>query len=203
MQMKNVTYPVNKSTAQPSFSQETPEGVTNMHAAPATLPSPALPTDIDRLYRDHHAMILRTAFRITRNMRDAEDVLHSLFLRLIEREAGPDPGVNPGPYLHRAAVNLSLDLLRKRRRGASLEAVPGSRDSGQPRPDEVSAQAELGDRLRAAIARLSPRAAEIFVLRHVEGYTNNEIGRMLGISWGVVAVTLLRARRRLQTDMQL
>jgi len=37
----------------------------------------------------------------------------------------------------------------------------------------------------------------------VEGYTNSEIGRMLGISWGVVAVTLLRARRRLQTHMQI
>jgi len=201
--MKNSTQRVNNFATQSFFSQETHEGVTTMHAAPATLPSPILPDDIDRLYRDHHAMILRTAFRITRNMRDAEDVLHSLFLRLIEREAGPDPGSNPGPYLHRAAVNLSLDLLRKRRRGASLEAVPGSRDSGQPQPDEVSARAELGDRLRSAIARLSPRAAEIFVLRYVEGYTNSEIGRMLGISWGVVAVTLLRARRRLQTHMQI
>jgi RNA polymerase sigma-70 factor (ECF subfamily) len=174
-----------------------------MTAAPAALPHPVLPTDIDRLYREHHAMILRTAFRITRNMRDAEDVLHSLFLRLIEREAGPDPGTNPGPYLHRAAVNLSLDLLRKRRRGAALEAMPAGRGSGESQPDELSARAELGDRLRAAIARLSPRGAEVFVLRHVEGYTNAEIAQMLGLSWGVVAVTLLRARRRLQKDMQL
>jgi RNA polymerase sigma-70 factor (ECF subfamily) len=164
--------------------------------------NPAAGGEIERLYRDHHAMILRTAYRITRDLRDAEDVLHGLFARLLQDGGAAVPAEGAGPYLHRAAVNRSLDLLRQRRRDLPVEAAGTFDPAGPPPPDEVRRRRELGDRLRAAIARLSPRAAEIFVLRHVEGFSNAEIGRLLGISWSVVAVTLHRARRRLRKEFQ-
>ena len=164
--------------------------------------NPAAGGEIERLYRDHHAMILRTAYRITRDMRDAEDVLHGLFMRLLQDGGPPVPAAGEGPYLHRAAVNRSLNLLRQRRGALPVETAGGSTPAGSDTPDEVRRRRELGDRLRAAIARLSPRAAEVFVLRYVEGLSNAEIGRMLGISWSVVAVTLHRARRRLRKEFQ-
>jgi len=156
--------------------------------------------DLERLYRRHHEMILRTAFRLTRDMRDAEDVLHTVFLRVMQRGERFGEGTE-GPYLHRAAVNAALDVLRSRRRTVPLEAVPPAREAVPEQQLRLVSQAELGDRLRAALAGLSPRHAEVFVLRHVEGYSNREIGRLLGISWGTVAVTLHRARRRLQSEL--
>ena len=82
-----------------------------------------------------------------------------------------------------------------------LEAVPPPARAQPTRQLRLVSDRELGERLRAALARLPERAAEVFVLRHVEGYSNREIGRLLGISWGTVAVTLHRARRRLQTEL--
>lgn len=164
--------------------------------------TPVLSGQVERLYQHHHPMILRTAFRITRDWRDAEDVLHGIFVRLMTRGESLPPEADPGPYLHRAAVNLALDILRKRQRNGPTEAFGPAIVSGGPSPEDESRRRELGDRLRAAVARLSPRAAEIFILRHVEGCSNLDISRMLGISWSVVAVTLFRARHRLQKELQ-
>jgi len=157
---------------------------------------------LEGLYRRHHEMILRTAYRLTRNLGDAEDVLHSVFVRLMQREMPFGEDINPGPYLHRAAVNAALDILRRRKRSVPLEAVPPSREAREEVQSGLVLRSELAARLRVALTRLTPQAAEIFVLRHVEGYSNREIGRLLGISWGSVAVAVHRARRRLQDELQ-
>jgi RNA polymerase sigma factor (sigma-70 family) len=60
----------------------------------------------------------------------------------------------------------------------------------------------MRETIRAALAALHPKAAEIFVLRHVEGYSNGEIAVMIGTSAGVVAVTLFRARMKLKRTMR-
>jgi RNA polymerase sigma-70 factor, ECF subfamily len=166
-------------------------------------PPQAVPADnLERLYRQHHEMVLRTAYRLTRSMGDAEDVLHSVFLRLMQRAEGFPEDVNLGPYLHRAAVNAALDILRRRTRIVPLESLPPGREAGEDEALGFASRAELGQRLRVALAHLNDRAAEIFVLRYVEGYSNQEIGRLLGISWGTVAVAIHRARRRLQSELQ-
>lgn len=172
-----------------------------MIAVTRPTPTPQLAEDLDRLYREHHEMILRTAYRLTHSMGDAEDVLHSVFVRLLQRESRLGNDVHTGPYLHRAAVNAALDILRRRQRLVPLEALPPGREASQETQSGQVSRGELAARLRVALARLSPQAAEIFVLRHVEGYSNREIGRLLGISWGSVAVTVHRARRRLQTEL--
>ena len=116
-----------------------------------------------------------------------------------------DPPETLGPYLHRAAVNAALDLLRRRKRrpAVSLEAdAAGSapRDMA-PAPDHVGLGSELRQQLRRAIAGLSPRAAEIFVLRYLEGYGNKEIAELLDTTQSTVGVTLHRVREQLKKDL--
>jgi RNA polymerase sigma-70 factor (ECF subfamily) len=173
-----------------------------MHAVKWPPPEAGAADALEGLYRQHHEMILRTAYRLTRSMGDAEDVLHGLFLKLMQREKPFGDDVNPGPYLHRAAVNAAIDILRCRKQIVPLEAVPPSREATEESQSGLVSRAELAERLRAALTRLPAQAAEIFVLRHVEGYSNREIGRLLGISWGSVAVAVHRARRRLQSELQ-
>lgn len=170
----------------------------------ALKPRPPLPVhadDVERLYRTHHEMVLRTAYRLTRSMGDAEDVLHGVFVKLMQREEPFGDDVNLGPYLHRAAVNAAIDILRRRKQNLPLEAVPPDRESVEAGQLAFVSRRELGERLRAALARLPDRSAEVFVLRHVEGYSNQDIGRLLGLSWGAVAVAVHRARRRLQKEL--
>ncbi len=151
--------------------------------------------ELEQMFQAHHGMVFRTAYRITGNAADAEDVLQTVFLRLIRRDPAARALENPESYLRRAAVNAGLDIVRSRQdaRTVPLEDMPSSAACTELR--------ELRDHLRRALAKLAPRPAEIFALRFFEGYTNPEIARMLGTSQVWVAVTLHRARRQLQKEM--
>jgi RNA polymerase sigma-70 factor (ECF subfamily) len=152
-------------------------------------------TGFSRLFDEYHGMVFRTAYRLTGNAADAEDVLQNIFLRLIRRPPGHNLA-DEESYLRRAAVNASLDVLRAKQASPAvpLDDIPvntGKSDASENR-----------ECLRRAFARLSPRSAEIFALRYVEDLTNQQIARMLDISQVLVAVTLHRTRRQLQKEIR-
>jgi RNA polymerase sigma-70 factor (ECF subfamily) len=155
---------------------------------------------LESVFREHHARVFRAAYRITGNAHDAEEVLQTVFLRLLQQGEAAPAVENPASYLYRAAVNAALDLLRSSqvRRSVPLDAVAGRQRAVAPTPEEQQDAAELRRWLRRALAELPPRAAAIFALRHLEGQPNHEIARTLGISRITVAVTLHRARIRLR-----
>ena len=157
-------------------------------------PTITLTGELARAFDDHHALVFRTAYRITGNAADAEDVLQTIFLRLL-RQQDSNAVHNQESYLRRAAVNTALDLIRSRRedQAAELVDVPsGARD-----PDAGDLRAAL----RRALGRLTPKSAEIFALRFLEGVSNQEIARTLGMSRVLVAVSVHRARKQLQRDL--
>ena len=156
------------------------------------------------LFRDYHKAIFRIAYRITGSRSDAEDVLQTIFLRLT-----PNPRrnflPNAGGYLHRAAVNASLDLLRSRTRAnsVSLDVIDFNQNSklSVASPEDDFADVELRELIRHAVAKLEGRAATAFALRYFEGLDNARIAQILGTSQMVVAVTLHRARTRLRKEI--
>lgn len=68
--------------------------------------------ELDDLFDAHHGLVFRTAYRITGNAADAEDVLQTVFLRLLGRDPGGSTLEKPESYLRRAAINVALDLVR-------------------------------------------------------------------------------------------
>lgn len=175
---------------------------------PVAIASPSLPAVETRqhlcdLFAAHHRRILMAAYRITGSMADAEDVAQSVFLRLAG--SGQPWMSNQSSYLYRAAINGALDLLR-RRSAASTEPLDAARDQASTgsgsRPDAEFSARELLGWLRGALADLSPRTAEMFVLRYVEELDNREIAAMMQTSQAVVAVTLHQARSRLKRQLK-
>jgi len=157
---------------------------------------PGLIDEVERLFRAHHGLVFRTAYRITGNATDAEDVLQTVFLRLMRRDGSAPPLENCESYLRRAAINTALDVLRARRTAETLPLEDSQPDPSQPD------RHELRDCLRRSLASLNPEAAQVFALRFFEGHSNSEIARLLGVSQVRVAVTLHRTRRRLQKEMR-
>jgi len=151
----------------------------------------------EEIFREHCQLVYRTAYTITGNHQDAEDVLQNIFLALLERELSPDLERNPRGYFYRAAVNTALKTIRshKRRRlsDAEVEQFEAPAPSVDEGPDDKMRRA-----LREAIAQLKPRAVEILILRYEHDFSDAEIAAMLGKSRGVIAVTLYRARARLR-----
>jgi len=172
----------------------------------ATQPTePAPGPNMERIFRDHATRVMSAAYRVTGSAHDAEDVLQTIFMRLVRREGGAHLGDNPAAYLHRAAVNAAVDLMRSRRvsRATPLDdAVDGLATPASDGADRKLVSGELRDEVRKALADLSPRAAETFALRYFEGYDNHEIARMQGSSRSTVAVILHRARQRVRESIR-
>lgn len=174
-------------------------------APPRTKPQAEAHDTLEEIFEQHHRRVLNAAFRITGNGTDAEDVLQTVFLRLARRKKPPGPADELGPYLHRAAVNAALDLIRsrKRARAVPLEEVDDRppEASGGGGPESRSQHREVLAKLRQTLSTLSPRAAEIFSLRFIEGYGNKEIAHMLGTSQTAIGVALHRVRGQLQSAL--
>lgn len=165
---------------------------------------PEQAVDLEGLFREHSKRVLRAAYRVTGNSNDAEDVLQTVFMRLVRREGGAALSQQPGSYLHRAAINAALDLVRSRhvaRTDALDEPSLAARAESGSDPERARESEEIRGYVREALARLTPKSAEIFALRYFEGYGNHEIARMLGTSRGTVNVILHRARRKIREEI--
>ena len=169
-----------------------------------TAEPPGHESELETLFRDHHDRVFRTAHRITGSPADAEDVLQTIFLRLVKGQAEYDVSENPAAYLSRAAINASLDLMRSRSRARLVEPGGVGLDGLESRwqtPEAEHADRELQALIRQAVAGLGKTAGEMFVLRYYEGYDNQEIAKMLDTSQMVVGVVLHRARTRLRKEI--
>src|SRR6516225_2648212 len=95
--------------------------------------------DLDELFQEHYVLVYRTAYGVTSRVEDAEDVVQTVFLRLLQREKPREFLKNPRGYLYRAAVNLSLTTLQTRRRRALTEE---SEELAMSVPARASSRAE-------------------------------------------------------------
>ncbi len=163
------------------------------------------PVDVERAFRDHHAMVFRTACRITGNTVDAEDVMQTVYLRLFHREETSGEVRDLERFLRRAAVNGALDVLRARAAAGTTAidaAAPLASANPSGAPDRMAESSEIRRWLRQAVARLGGQASEIFALRFFEGRENGEIAQMVGTTPATVAVTLHRSRERLEQEFR-
>ena len=148
------------------------------------------------MFSEHAQFVFRTAYGVTGSHEDAEDVLQTVFLRVLSRREGVEDAPLTAAYFRRAAVNAAVDVLRRRElRAASVYDDQAPHAASEP-------PMLLKEQLRRAIAALDSEDATLFLLRHVEGLSNEELAVMFGIEKNNVAVRLHRIRQRLQTEMQ-
>ena len=168
-------------------------------ARPDTSMSAASPDRLTALFEASSAMVYRTAWRVTGRREDAEDVLQSVFLHVLRSPPVPWPD-HPEAYLHRAAVNSAVDVLRRRRRQAESPVDESHPAEGDSENDAVARLEEerLAARMREALPLLSPLEAEVFSLRFFEDKSNAEIAVLLGKTANHVGVALHAARQKLR-----
>lgn len=162
------------------------------------------------LVESHSKAMFRVAYRMTGNEHDADDVVQETFLRAYRQLQRFEERANFGTWLHRIAVNCSLDLLRARSRAdrhyggdpesAELSGAPGARSDAQQ--DRLLLSAELQTQVAAAMERLSGNERTAFILRHFEGMPVDEIGKTLGIQVNAAKHTIFRAVRKLRESLE-
>jgi len=154
------------------------------------------PAGFAELYERHYDAVYRAALRVTGNPADAEDVLQTVFLRVLAHGGDVEAAPLPAAYFRRAAVNAAVDLLRRR----AVHAESAYDD--QAPHAAVEPPSLLKEQLRRAIATLEREDATLFLLRHVEGLSIEELAGMFQLQKNNVAVRLHRIRHRLQAEME-
>jgi RNA polymerase sigma-70 factor, ECF subfamily len=148
------------------------------------------------LYERHYDAVFRAALRVTGNPADAEDVLQTVFLRILAQGGDSEAAPLPAAYFRRAAGNAAVDLLR--RRTVHAESLYDDRAPHAA----VEPPTLLKEQLRRAIATLDNEDATLFLLRHVEGLSIEELAGVFQLEKNNVAVRLHRIRHRLQAEME-
>jgi len=143
------------------------------------------------LYERYEQPFLRTAFRVLGRQQDSEDAVQETFLRLHRGIHHYKSGSRFSTYFFRILLNSCYDILRKR--GPELGRDFDTNDfSHQP-------STELKQSIEQAIASLPEQMRTCFVLFAVEGFKQDEIAQILGISVGTVKASIHRARIKLRT----
>lgn len=145
--------------------------------------------------------VFHAAYRVLGDAALAEDVQQDVFMKLLE--TAPMPAVESWPaWLTASATRLAIDRLRRQRRWWRLLPFwQATAPESAPSAEQHASDAEHAQRLRAALARLKPREAECFVLRHLHGLDIAAIAATTGISENYVSVTLHRATRALESRL--
>ncbi len=163
---------------------------------PIAMTSTTALVQLAELYESHYEAVFRAALRVTGNPADAEDVLQTVFLRVLAGGGDVEAARLSAAYFRRAAVNAAVDLLRRRAvRAESAYDERAPHAASQP-------PLLLKERLRRAIATLESEDATLFLLRHVEGLSIEELAALFQLEKNNVTVRLHRIRRRLQSELE-
>jgi RNA polymerase sigma-70 factor (ECF subfamily) len=162
------------------------------------------------LVERHSRAVYRLAHRMTGSATDAEDVVQETFLRAYRQLGRFESRANFGTWLHRIAVNCSIDLIRSRpHREAShdtsdLDEFIGSEagDSKGPSPERLVLSSQVQERIQRTMSSLSHMERAAFVLRHFEGHSIEEISRLLGLKTNATKHSIFRAVRKMRVALE-
>jgi RNA polymerase sigma-70 factor (ECF subfamily) len=151
------------------------------------------------LYREHSPRLLRLCRLLLRHPQEAEDVAHEVFLKLVQSYRVTDRAVAWGPWLTRVAINACRD----RQRAARWRLWHGAPEEvelvdSNPTPEADALTGETREQIWGAFRQLSQRQREVFVLRHLEERSTQDVAEALGLSTGSVKRHLFRAVQRLR-----
>jgi RNA polymerase sigma-70 factor (ECF subfamily) len=158
------------------------------------------------LMRRHNERIYRATRAITRDDREAEDVMQQAYVNAFSSLRQFEGRARFATWLTRIAVNEALARVRQRGRYEVLDDdVPTVESLGASdpatNPERQTFTTELRDLLEWAIDALPDGAREVFVLREVEGLSTAETAASLDVSEDVVKTRLSRARATLRQTL--
>ena len=162
------------------------------------------------LVERHSRAVYRLAQRMTGTPQDAEDVVQETFLKAYRQLGRFESRANFSTWLHRIAVNCSIDLIRSRasreagRDAATLEQCSSDEGmvAGRASPERLMLSTEVQERVNTAMSTLSRMERAAFVLRHFEGHSIDEISRSLGLKTNATKHSIFRAVKKMRVALE-
>ncbi len=152
------------------------------------------------LFEENKKKIFALAYQYVKNAEDAEDILQETFIKAYRSLDKFDiqNGQSFSPWLYRIGINCSIDYLRrnKRRKEAdtevdNLENIASATNNLNPEEDRT--KQEIREKVEQTLNKLSGRQKMIFILRHYQELTTEEIAEYMSCTEGSVKRQLFRA----------
>ena len=176
------------------FSRRASRAVKSDSDAQSTdIPMDAL--DIEHLYRDYSGLVYRRALRFLNNESEAEECMHDIFLKVIERADQFKGQSSPATWLYQITTRHCLNYIRDRKRQNQLIEL-------HVRPWVASSQEddhEAKMMLESVWSILGEELKQICIYHYVDGLSRDEIGRLLNCTGRTIGNRLLEIRHQLQT----
>jgi RNA polymerase sigma-70 factor (ECF subfamily) len=162
------------------------------------------------LVEAHSRAVYRLAHRMTGSSQDAEDVVQETFLKAYRQLSRFESRANFGTWVHRIAVNCSIDLIRSRasreagRDTTTLEQCSTDEGivAGRASPERLMLSSEVQERVNSAMSTLSRMERAAFILRHFEGHSIDEISRSLGLKTNATKHSIFRAVKKMRVALE-
>ncbi len=156
----------------------------------------------ERLVKEHEGWVRSAIYAATGRAELVDDIAQQVWARAWRGLEALADARQLRPWLYSIARNTAIDYSmanqRERVRTRPLTVVAGTADPRRPAPDGVVAGDELRGTLLEAVRSLPAIYREPFVLRHLEDWSDAEIGAVLGLSVEAIETRLTRARRLLR-----
>jgi RNA polymerase sigma-70 factor (ECF subfamily) len=154
----------------------------------------------DQMVQEHGQQVFRLSYRLTGNRQDAEDLSQEAFVRAFKALEKYTPGTMGG-WLHRITTNLFLDQARRKSKirfdrfaEGSEERLPGTAVT----PERYFEFNNLDIDVQEALRALSPEFRAAIVLCDMEGFSYEEVSRILDVKLGTVRSRIHRGRAMLR-----
>lgn len=154
-------------------------------------------TALAALYDRYSSLMLAVGFKVLRDRREAEDLLHDVFLQVWHKAADYDPSRGTvRTWLLLRTRSRALDQVRSARLARRSDADVDVKLATIASDDDVEGNADRA-RVRQALVTLEPELRDVLLLAYFEGMSSSEIGTRLGIPTGTVKSRTAKARRHL------
>ena len=165
-----------------------PEAVVEMNAGEARL-------DLEAVFAAQYVRVARVIARVIRDPARAEELGVEVFLKWARKSRTQGAGSEGG--LYRTAVRAGLDELRRQTRRGRYESLASA--DAVPTPEEIHASQRDQERVRAVLAALQPRQAEMLLLRS-EDLSYEELASALDLNPASVGTLLCRAQEAFRKE---
>lgn len=146
-----------------------------------------------KVFIPYHQKLYRIAYRIVQDAASAEDIVQDTFIKLWNKRGEMDNIDNTEAFAIITLRNTSLDYLRKTKNDYHTDY-----DIDVPETQSLSRQIELQDqaeKVKYLINKLPDQQRQVMMMKHWDGYTDEEIEQITGLSPGNIRVILSRARK--------
>jgi RNA polymerase sigma factor (sigma-70 family) len=136
----------------------------------------------DVIYGMHSMTMFRFAFKILKNIEDAEDAVMITFWKLWDDRSSIEDPEHLFRWLRMVTFRSSVDILRKNERAIHVELDDSAFNTYHPSPDDALIQEAFLRRLDKEVANLPDKIRQAFVMRYFKEMEYDEIAKALNLT---------------------